>query len=131
MFEATALAAGKKDDLATARRTPMGNNQTYVGAKKYRRNDMPVTLRAIESMRHLPILSATIPNGILNSIEQMEEMDIIKPNTSVEAPRSWITYRGKIGDVRKVIQYVNDTNTRRYRMLFELVVAIYSLRLLV
>ena len=49
---------------------------------------MPVIVRAIDSMRHLPILSATIPNGILNIIEQTEEMDIIKPNTSVEAPRS-------------------------------------------
>jgi hypothetical protein len=33
MFEATALAAGKKDDLAIARKIPIGNSQTYVGAK--------------------------------------------------------------------------------------------------
>ena len=91
---------------------------------------MPVIVRAIDSMRHLPILSATIPNGILNIIEQMDEMDIIKPNTSVEAPRSWTTYRGKIGDVRNVIQYVNDTNTRRYRTPFELATVIDSLRFL-
>jgi hypothetical protein len=53
-------------------------------------------------------------------MEQMEEMDIIKPNMSVEASRSWTTYSGKMGDVRNVIQYVNETKTRRYKMLLEL-----------
>jgi hypothetical protein len=120
IFEATALAAGKKDDLAIARRMLMGNSQTYVGAKKYRRNEIPVIARAIVSMRHLPILSAIIPKGTLKIMEQMEEMDIIKPNMSVEASRSWTTYSGKMGDMRNVIQYVNETKTRRYKMLLEL-----------
>jgi hypothetical protein len=60
--------------------------------------------RAMESISHLPTLSATIPRGTRKKREQADETDIIKPNTSVDAPRSSTTYKGKIGEMRDVIQ---------------------------
>jgi hypothetical protein len=49
-------------------------------------------------------------------MEEIDAIELINPKMKRVAPRFSTTYSGKIGEINSVIQKVNDTKIRRYKI---------------